>query len=123
MFGPCPRHVSRKPRIVDRETGLWFDEIEIAVVPGDEEVKSTSGVNSPLAIEPQRSTRYFPFLVSGHADRRDASDLACCVEAEHETGGVAAREDEFDRSESLVAIFLGLHDFGSQRRRAEGRER
>jgi hypothetical protein len=34
---------------------------QIAVVPDDEEVKSTSGVHSLLAIEPQRSTRHFPF--------------------------------------------------------------
>jgi hypothetical protein len=31
MFGPCPRRTSPKPRIVDREAGPWFDEIENGV--------------------------------------------------------------------------------------------
>jgi hypothetical protein len=48
----------------------------------------------------------------------DARDLADRIEAEQRAGGVAAREDDFQHSEVLIAFSLRLHDFCALRRRA-----
>src|SRR5277367_3608248 len=57
-----------------------------------------------------------PALVPREAAKRDAGDFACRVEAENQARRVAAREDEFQDREGLIALLRGLHDFSAQRR-------
>jgi len=51
--------------------------------------------------------------IACHAADRDTGDLVCCVEAEQQTCGVAARENGRHLVEGLLTVLSGLHDFGA----------
>jgi hypothetical protein len=73
--------------------------------------RTLRGVNAGLSLTPA--------LVPRETAKRDVGNLAGGVEAEQQARRVAARDDELDRGESLIAFFFGLHDFGAQRRPRE----
>jgi hypothetical protein len=55
--------------------------------------------------------------VTRHAQETDAGNLACCVEAEQQTGCIAALEDKLHLLECLIRDRPHSHNLGMSRRR------